>query len=70
MGDPDARLGFAYAMNKMHIGGFRHVPIVDEDGRPIHVVSIRDIVAFVLATFEATIANVPPDAYPHLRRFA
>lgn len=59
-----------FAMNKMHIGGFRHVPIVDDDGKPLYVVSIRDVVAYVLDTFESTIANVPPDAYPHLRRFA
>jgi CBS domain-containing protein len=32
----------AVAINKMAIGGFRHVPIV-EDGRPIAVVSARDI---------------------------
>ncbi|MEO8207527.1 MAG: CBS domain-containing protein [Chloroflexota bacterium] len=32
----------AVAIHKMAIGGFRHVPIV-EDGRPIAVVSARDI---------------------------
>lgn len=32
----------AVAVHKMAIGGFRHVPIV-EDGRPIAVVSARDI---------------------------
>lgn len=32
----------AVAINKMAVGGFRHVPIVD-DGRPIAVVSARDI---------------------------
>lgn len=61
---------FIFVMNKMHIGGFRHVPIVDEQNRPLHVVGIRDVVAFVLRAFEPMVANVPPDAYPHLRRFA
>jgi CBS domain-containing protein len=32
----------AVAINKMAVGGFRHVPIVD-DGRPIAIVSARDI---------------------------
>jgi len=32
----------AVAINKMAVGGFRHVPIVD-DGHPIGVVSARDV---------------------------
>ncbi len=32
----------AVAINKMAVGGFRHVPIVD-DGRPIAVVSAKDV---------------------------
>ena len=32
----------AFALNKMHVGGFRHIPIV-EDGRPTAVVSARDV---------------------------
>ena len=32
----------AVAIHKMAVGGFRHVPIV-EDGRPIAVVSARDV---------------------------
>jgi CBS domain-containing protein len=36
-GDP-----VAVAINKMAVGGFRHVPIVD-DGKPIGVVSARDV---------------------------
>jgi CBS domain-containing protein len=32
----------AVAINKMAVGGFRHVPIV-EDGRPTGVVSARDV---------------------------
>ena len=32
----------AVAINKMAVGGFRHIPIV-EDGRPIGVVTARDV---------------------------
>jgi CBS domain-containing protein len=32
----------AVAINKMAVGGFRHIPIV-EDGRPTGIVSARDI---------------------------
>jgi CBS domain-containing protein len=33
----------AYALNLMSHGGFRHLPIVDEAGRAIGVVSVRDV---------------------------
>ena len=32
----------AVAINKMAVGGFRHIPIV-EDGRPIGIVTARDV---------------------------
>ncbi len=37
----------AVAINKMAIGGFRHIPIV-EDGRPIGVVAAADVFRHVL----------------------
>jgi len=38
----------AVAINKMAVGGFRHIPIVD-DGRPIGVVAARDVFRHILA---------------------
>lgn len=35
------------ALNRMHERGFRHLPVVGEDGRVIGIVSIRDLNAFV-----------------------
>ncbi len=32
----------AVAINKMAVGGFRHIPII-EDGRPTGVVAARDV---------------------------
>ena len=32
----------AVAINKMAVGGFRHIPIV-EDGRPMGVITARDV---------------------------
>jgi len=37
----------AVAINKMAVGGFRHIPIV-EDGRPIGVVAARDVFRHIL----------------------
>ena len=58
----------AFAMNKMHVGGFRHIPIVDDDGRPLHVISIRDLIAYVLDHFPERILNMPTEPYRGERR--
>ncbi len=50
----------AFALNVMTVGGFRHVPIVDADDRPVAVVSIRDIVAYICSFFREEVANLPP----------
>jgi len=33
----------AFALNRMHVGGFRHVPLIELDGKPNGVISVRDI---------------------------
>ncbi len=51
----------AYALNKMSLGGFRHVPLVDKDGRPVAVVSMRDVVDFMVDLFPTAVHNLPPE---------
>lgn len=51
----------AYALNKMSVGRFRHVPIVDAAGLPIGVVSIRDLVDFIVELCPEEILNLPPE---------
>ena len=51
----------AWALNLMSIGGYRHVPLTDEAGRPVGVVSIKDIVALIVDLFPAQVLNLPPD---------
>jgi CBS domain-containing protein len=36
----------AFALNLMSNGGFRHIPIVDQDDMPIGIVSVKDIVDY------------------------
>ncbi len=55
---PDAPM--TYALNLMSVGGFRHVPLVDEKGRPVGVVSVRDIVNHLVDHFPDKVLNVPP----------
>jgi CBS domain-containing protein len=55
-----ARDKIAFALNKMHVGGYRHVPLV-EKGKLTGVISIRDIAEFVVALFPDGVLNVPPE---------
>ncbi|SVA98837.1 uncharacterized protein METZ01_LOCUS151691 [marine metagenome] len=50
----------AYALNKMHVGGFRHVPIVDDDRKPVGLVSISNIISTIADYFSREIINLPP----------
>ena len=51
----------AWALNLMHMGGYRHVPLIDGDRRPVGVVSVKDIVAFIVDLVPAAVLNLPPD---------
>ena len=44
----------------MSVGGYRHIPIV-EDGRPVGVLSLRDIADFLAELFPEDVMNLPPD---------
>jgi CBS domain-containing protein len=55
---PDDSL--AFVLNAMHVGGYRHVPVVDEQGRPVAVISVKDIIAFILEHFAEDVLNLPP----------
>lgn len=50
----------AFVLNAMHVGGYRHVPVVDHDGIPIAIISVRDIIAFILEHFAEDVLNLPP----------
>lgn len=55
----DAKL--AWALNMMSVGGFRHLPVTDERGWPAFILSVRDIMEFLVEAFPAEILNLPPD---------
>jgi CBS domain-containing protein len=50
----------AYVLNAMSVGGYRHVPIVNDQGKPIAVVSVKDIVTFIIDHFPEEVLNLPP----------
>jgi CBS domain-containing protein len=42
-----ARDKIAYALHRMNVGGFRHIPILDDDEKLVGVISIRGILAYL-----------------------
>lgn len=50
-----------YALNKMSVGGFRHVPLVDDAGRVVGILSVKDIVDYIVDFFPNDVLTVPPD---------
>ena len=53
--------GIAFALNKMIVGGYRHVPILDEHGAPVAVLSLREVVAFIVTLLPKRVMNLPPE---------
>jgi CBS domain-containing protein len=49
----------AYALNKMSVDGYRHIPIVDKEGKAIGVLSVKDIVNFLVEYFPHDVLNLP-----------
>lgn len=50
----------AFVLNAMHVGGYRHVPIIDDDERPVAVISAKDIISFIVEHFSEEVLNLPP----------
>ena len=51
----------SYAMNRMNLGGFRHVPIIDHQKRPVGIISVKDIVNLLVEEFPQAVMNLPPE---------
>ena len=41
-------------------GGYRHVPIVDTENRPVGMVSIRDVISYLVEEFPQEVLTLPP----------
>lgn len=51
-----------FALKLMHEGGFRHVPLVDDNGHPYAVISVKDVVEFVVRVFAREMMTAPPSS--------
>ncbi len=50
----------AFALSKMVLEGFRHIPLVDDDGRPTAVVSMRNLIEYLGEIHSREIMTIPP----------
>jgi CBS domain-containing protein len=52
-----------YALHNMQAGGYRHIPIVDAAERPVSVVSLKDVLRYVLGYFADDVHNLTPEPF-------
>jgi CBS domain-containing protein len=50
----------AAAVRKMAVGGYRRLPILDNQNRPVGVVTTAGLVHYLVEQFARTIYNLPP----------
>ena len=65
--DPDVlpeTASIAYALREMSGRGYRHIPLVDEERRPVGVVAVRDIVRWLVDLFPPAIFDLPEPSVP------
>ncbi len=55
---PEDRI--CHAVNRMHTGDYRIVPLVDRDRRPIGVVTVNDVVGWLAEIFPEAVLNLRP----------
>jgi CBS domain-containing protein len=48
------------AVRKMKAGGHRHLPVVDENSRPVGVLSVKRVVHYLVEHYPAAVYNQPP----------
>jgi CBS domain-containing protein len=49
-----------YALNRLSLAGYRTIPIVDEDGRPIGITTVSDVVKWLAEIFPESVLNLRP----------
>jgi CBS domain-containing protein len=52
--------GVAFALNRMVVQGYRHIPIVDGEN-PLGILSVRDVVRHLVSLMPNRVLNLPPE---------
>jgi CBS domain-containing protein len=50
----------AYAVHSMSVAGYRTVPLVDDDRRPVGVVTVSDVIRWLAHLYPEAVLNLPP----------
>ena len=59
----------AYAVHSMSVAGYRTVPLVDADRRPVGVITVNDVIRWLAGLFPEAVLNLPPaDTLKHPHR--
>ncbi len=59
----------AYAVHCMSVAGYRTVPLVDQEGRPVGIVTVSDVIRWLANLFPEAVLNLPPgDRLKHPER--
>ncbi len=51
----------ATVIRRMHQGGFRHMPVIDDAGKLRGVVSVKGVVEYLVEHFPSAVFNLPPE---------
>ncbi len=62
------RESISTAVQRMKTGDFRHLPVDQGPGKPVGLISIRDILAYIAEHYPAEFLNLPPDPEHEARR--
>lgn len=57
----------AFVLNRMLTEGFRHIPLIDEQGRPTGMVSMRDLIEYLSEFINKEVLNLPPNPHATFR---
>jgi len=55
-----SRHRIAYAIHCMSVAGYRTVPLVDDEGRPVGIATATDVIRWLASLFPEAILNLPP----------
>ena len=44
----------AFALNRMSVGSFRHIPLTDGEGRAVGIISVKDVFGYLVKTTKST----------------
>jgi CBS domain-containing protein len=57
----EAKEPIGAAVRRMEEGGYRHLPVVDDQHKPVGLLSVKRIVHYLVEHFPGTVYNLPPD---------